>query len=85
MEQMIAELKNGLKADRMSCNKFSANQFGLYLHCAAYLKKRAILCLLDIFRLCFQAHRTAFIRKTMQRQGNEDQSDSYCEDKAWWL
>ena len=25
MEQMIAELKNGLKADRMSCNKFSAN------------------------------------------------------------
>ncbi len=24
MEQMIAELKNGLKADRMSCNKFSA-------------------------------------------------------------
>lgn len=27
MERMIAELKNGLKADRMSCNKFSANQF----------------------------------------------------------
>ena len=37
MEQMIAELKNGLKADRMSCNKFSANQFRLYLHCAAYI------------------------------------------------
>lgn len=37
MEQMIAELKNGLKADRMSCDKFSANQFRLYLHCAAYL------------------------------------------------
>lgn len=37
MEQMIAELKNGLKADRMSCNKFSANQFRLYLHCAAYV------------------------------------------------
>ena len=32
MEQMIAELKNG-----MSCNKFSANQFRLYLHCAAYV------------------------------------------------
>ena len=26
MEQMIAELKNVLKADRMSCNKFSANR-----------------------------------------------------------
>ena len=25
MEQMISELKNGLKADRMSCNKFTAN------------------------------------------------------------
>ena len=37
MEQMIAELKNGLKADRMSGDKFSANQFRLYLHCAAYL------------------------------------------------
>ena len=37
MEQMIAELKDGLKADRMSCNKFSANQFRLYLHCAAYV------------------------------------------------
>ncbi len=38
MEQMIAELKNGLKADRMSCNQFSANQFSanqfrLYLRC----------------------------------------------------
>ena len=37
MEQMISELKNGLKADRMSCNKFTANQFRLYLHCAAYV------------------------------------------------
>lgn len=37
MEQMIAELKNGLKADRMSYNKFPANQFRLYLHCATYV------------------------------------------------
>ena len=37
MELMIGELKNGLKADRMSCNKFSANQFRLFLHCAAYV------------------------------------------------
>lgn len=41
MEQMIAELKNGLKADRISCNKFSANQFRLYLHCAAYVILRS--------------------------------------------
>lgn len=37
MELMIAELKNGLNADRMSCHKFSANQFRLFLHCAAYV------------------------------------------------
>lgn len=37
MGQMIAELKNGLKADRMSCNKFSANHFRLYLHCVVYV------------------------------------------------
>lgn len=37
MELMIDELKNGLMADRMSCNKFSANQFRLFLHCAAYV------------------------------------------------
>ena len=37
MELMIAGLKNGLKADRMSCDRFSANQFRLFLHCAAYV------------------------------------------------
>jgi len=37
MEQWIGELKNGLKADRMSCNKFSSNQFRLFMHCAAYV------------------------------------------------
>ena len=50
-----------------------------------HLKKRAILCLLVIFQCCFWVHRTAFIRKTMWRRGNADQSDSYCEVKAWWL
>ena len=33
----IKELKIGLRADRMSCNKFSANQFRLFLHAAAYV------------------------------------------------
>ena len=36
-ELMIKEHKLGLKSDRMSCTKASANQFRLYLHNAAYL------------------------------------------------
>ena len=36
-ELYIKELKTYLKADRMSCNSFSANQFRLYLHSAAYV------------------------------------------------
>lgn len=36
-ELWIRELKEGLMADRMSCNRFSANQFRLFLHCAAYV------------------------------------------------
>jgi len=37
MELYIKELKTYLNADRMSCNKFSANQFRLFLHAAAYV------------------------------------------------
>lgn len=36
-ELYIKELKNGLCADRMSCGKFTANQFRLFLHAAAYV------------------------------------------------
>lgn len=32
----IDEFKNGLKADRLSCHRFVANQFRLFLHMAAY-------------------------------------------------
>jgi len=35
-ENRIKELKAGLKADRLSCHAFHANQFRLYLHQAAY-------------------------------------------------
>jgi hypothetical protein len=35
-EVRIDEFKNGLKADRLSCNLFVANQFRLFLHMAAY-------------------------------------------------
>ena len=37
MELYIKELKTYLKADCMSCNKFTANQFRLFLHSAAYV------------------------------------------------
>lgn len=30
-------MKDGLRADRMSCGSFSANQFRLFLHAAAYV------------------------------------------------
>lgn len=36
-ELYIKEMKDGLKADRMSCSSFSANQFRLFLHAAAYV------------------------------------------------
>jgi len=36
-ELYIKEMKNGLCADRMSCSKFTANQFRLFLHAAAYI------------------------------------------------
>jgi len=35
-EVRIDEFKNGLKADRLSCHRFIANQFRLFLHMAAY-------------------------------------------------
>jgi len=37
MELYIKELKTYLNADTMSCNKFTANQFRLFLHAAAYV------------------------------------------------
>ena len=36
-ELWIKELKDDLRIDRMSCNKFSANQFRVFLHAAAYV------------------------------------------------
>jgi hypothetical protein len=35
-EVRIDEFKNGLKADRLSCHRFVANQFRLFLHMGAY-------------------------------------------------
>jgi hypothetical protein len=36
-ENSIKDLKNALKADRLSCHRFWANQFRLLLHSAAYV------------------------------------------------
>jgi hypothetical protein len=47
MELYIKELKTYLDAGRMSCNKFTANQFRLFLHAAAYV------ILLDIKQTVF--------------------------------
>lgn len=35
-EQWIGELKNGFKGDRLSCNRFVANQFRLLMYALAY-------------------------------------------------
>ena len=37
MENYIKDHKLGLKSDRTSCHRFSANQFRLFLHSAAYV------------------------------------------------
>jgi len=41
-ENRIKELKVGLKADRLSCHSFWANQFRLLLHSAAYVLLQAM-------------------------------------------
>ena len=41
-EHPIKELKLGIKADRLSCNKFMVNQFRLFLSQAAYILMLAI-------------------------------------------
>lgn len=57
-ELYIKEMKNGLRADRMSCSKFSANQFRLFLHAAAYV------ILLDARQRLFR--KTEMARVTIQ-------------------
>ena len=42
VENRIKELKEDLHADRLSCHRFLANQFRLFLHAAAYLLLQAL-------------------------------------------
>jgi hypothetical protein len=44
MELMIKDHKNGLRSDRTSCHQFTANQFRLFLHSAAYVVMHHLRC-----------------------------------------
>lgn len=57
-EVRIDEFKNGLKADRLSCHRFVANQFRLFLHMAAYWL---------VLRLREALHKTEFASMQIQQ------------------
>ena len=57
-EVRIDELKNGLMADRLSCHRFMANQFRLFLHAGAY-------CLVQ--RLRYGLEKTEFCSMQIQQ------------------
>lgn len=57
-EVRIDEFKNGLKADRLSCHRFLANQFRLFLHMAAYWL---------VLRLRDALHKTEFSSMQIQQ------------------
>ncbi len=57
-EVRIDELKNGLMADRLSCHRFIANQFRLFLHAGAY-------CLVQ--RLRYGLQKTEFSSMQIQQ------------------
>jgi hypothetical protein len=42
MENFIKNHKNALHSDRTSCHRFEANQFRVFLHCAAYILVHAL-------------------------------------------
>ena len=54
-EVRIDEFKNGLKADRLSCHRFVANQFRLFLHMAAYWLVLRLREALPENRVCIDA------------------------------
>jgi Transposase DDE domain group 1 len=64
-EVRIDEFKNGLKADRLSCHRFLANQFRLFLHMAAYwlvLKLREALYKTEFATLQIQQLRLRLLK-----------------------
>ena len=64
-EVRIDEFKNGLKADRLSCHRFVANQFRLFLHMAAYwlvLRLRNALTKTEFSSMQIQQLRTRILK-----------------------
>ena len=64
-EVRIDEFKNGLKADRLSCHRFVANQFRLFLHMAAYwlvLRFRHALTKTEFSSMQIQQLRTRILK-----------------------
>ena len=64
-EVRIDEFKNGLKADRLSCHRFVANQFRLFLHMAAYwlvLRLRGALTKTEFSSMQIQQLRTRILK-----------------------
>lgn len=64
-EVRIDEFKNGLKADRLSCHRFIANQFRLFLHMAAYwlvLKLREALAKTELSSMQIQQLRLRLLK-----------------------
>ena len=64
-EVRIDEFKNGLKADRLSCHRFVANQFRLFLHMAAYwlvLRLRQALKKTEFASMQIQQLRTRILK-----------------------
>jgi hypothetical protein len=64
-EVRIDEFKNGLKADRLSCHRFVANQFRLFLHMAAYwlvLRLRQALTKTEFSSMQIQQLRTRILK-----------------------
>ncbi len=64
-EVRIDEFKNGLKADRLSCHRFVANQFRLFLHMAAYwlvLRLRGALAKTELATMQIQQLRLRLLK-----------------------
>ena len=64
-EVRIDEFKNGLKADRLSCHRFVADQFRLFLHMAAYwlvLRLRHALAKTEFASMQIQQLRTRILK-----------------------
>jgi hypothetical protein len=64
-EVRIDEFKNGIKADRLSCHRFIANQFRLFLHMAAYwlvLRLREALARTELSAMQIQQLRSRILK-----------------------